>query len=308
MARGGRSDVAEAAPLVTVIGDALLDVRVAPTGPMQAGADVPASVDVRSGGQGSNIAVRLARRGVRVRLVTRLGRDASGNLVREALAADGVEVVDLGASRTGAVAVILDRDGERTMLSQRVPLLAGWLDPALVAETEWLVVSGYVLLEAGAGLSASGTAPRRAIAGCALGRAQVDGWAASVAALQPHLVVLNLAEARVLAASDGRPAELSRDLGQRFGALVVVTHAAGAAVVAEGEVIQVEQERSCPARDTTGAGDGFTAVLVAELLGSDWPPPSVVLRAAMDGACAFAAAVTQVDGPQGRVSGEWPVA
>ena len=296
--------MARAALLVTVVGDALLDVRVAPTGVMRPRADVPAVVDARPGGQGANIAVRLARRGVRTRLVSRLGRDASGTLVRAALAADGVELVDLGAGRTGAVVVILERDGERTMLSQRVPLLAGRLDPELAAGTGWLVVSGYVLLEGGGRLSAPGTASRRAIAGCALDPAQADGWAASAAALRPHLVVLNVDEARVLATSDRQPADLSRALGERFGALVVVTHATGAAVVVDGGIVQVEQERSRPARDTTGAGDAFTAVLVAELLDRDWPPSTDVLREAIEGACAFAAAVTRVDGAQGRVPGE----
>lgn len=292
---------------MTVIGDALLDVRVAPTIPMRPGADVPAAVDVRPGGQGANIAVRLARRGVRTRLVARLGADAAGDLVRGVLAAEGVEVSDLGAGRSGAVVVILDRDGDRTMLSQRVPLLSGRLDPALAAAASWLVVSGYVLLEP-AGLSASGATPRRAIAGCSIDSAQAAEWASAAAALQPHLVVLNLEEARVLAASDRQAADLSRVLGDRFGALVVVTHAAGADAVVNAEVVTVGAERTSAAQDTTGAGDAFTAILVAELLDGDWPPSPDGLRRALDGACAVAAAVTRVDGAQGRVPGEGPAA
>lgn len=294
----------ETASLVTVIGDALLDVRVTPGGPMRPGADVPATVEARPGGQGANIAVRLARRGVPTRLVSRLGREAAGDLVRRALAADGVELIDLGAERTGAVVVILDIGGERTMLSQRVPLVPGRLAPTLTAQTGWLVVSGYVLLEAAAGLPLTGSTPRRAIAGCAIDPAQAEGWASSAVSLRPHLVVLNEAEARALAASDEQPAELSRNLGDRFDAVVVVTHAAGAAAFASGEVVLVEQESVGPAHDTTGAGDAFTAVLVAELLDGDWPPSPSVLRPAMDAACAVATAVTRVDGAQGRVPGE----
>ena len=104
--RAGRSSAV--APRVTVIGDALLDVRALPATPLRPGADVPASIDLGPGGQGANVAVRLARRGVPTRLVCRIGPDAAGDLLRRALAADGVEVLDLGAERTGAVVVLVD--------------------------------------------------------------------------------------------------------------------------------------------------------------------------------------------------------
>ena len=51
-----------------VVGDALLDVRVTTLGPTRHGSDVPAEVHLRPGGQGSNLAVRLARRGLEVSL------------------------------------------------------------------------------------------------------------------------------------------------------------------------------------------------------------------------------------------------
>ena len=293
-----------ASTLVTVVGDALLDVRVAPASAIQHGADVPAAVDVRPGGQGSNIAVRLARRGVRTRLVSRLGDDVAGELLHRTLVADGVELLDIGGPRTGAVVVLLDPDGERTMLSERVPLLGGWLDPAPAAEAGWLVVSGYVLTEPGSGLSASGTAPRRVIAGCALDPSQVAGWAAAADALAPDLVVLNHGEASVLAASEAQPDDLCRALAERFGAVVVVTHAAGAAAALPDGVVLVERELGSPARDTTGAGDAFTAALVTGLLDGDWLPHANDLRAAMAAACEVAAAVTAVDGAQGRIPGE----
>ena len=193
------------ATAITVIGDALLDVHVVPAQPPRPGGDVPAEIRLEPGGQGANVSVRLARRGLPVRLVCALGPDAAGNLLRERLAADGVEVVDLAASATGAVVVLLDAARERTMLSQRVPLAMG-LRPELLAEADWLVVSGYLLLERAAGISASGDSPRRVLLGCSLASTEVAGWLEAALALRPHLAVLNAAEARAICGVDASAA------------------------------------------------------------------------------------------------------
>ena len=94
--------------------------------PMRPGGDVPAAIRLEPGGQGANVAVRLARRGLAVspclrpRPTTRPGR-----MLRAALGADGVELRrPLAAERTGTVVVAPRCRGERTMLSQRVPLSA----------------------------------------------------------------------------------------------------------------------------------------------------------------------------------------
>ena len=193
--------------MITVIGDALLDVHVVPAMPLRPGGDVPAEIRLEPGGQGANVAVRLARQGLGVRLACALGTDAAGDLLRERLAADHVELVDLGSEATGAVVVLRDANGERTMLSQRVSL-GRRLSALTVADADWLVVSGYVLLEPDAGISGSGDSPRRVLLGCSLDAAQVASWLARAASLAPHLVVLNADEARVICGADGRPAEL----------------------------------------------------------------------------------------------------
>lgn len=289
---------------VTVVGDATLDVRAVPTVPLRPGGDVPATVTLGPGGQGANIAVRLARRGVATRLACRLGTDPAGDLVRPALAADGVELVELGAASTATVVVLLDATGERTMLSQRVSLLDGDLPAPILVEPDWLIVSGYVLLERSTGIPASGATPRRVIAGCSLAPEQAGDWAAAARSLQPHIVVLNLEEAAVLAGSTRAPSELSSILGETLGALVIVTERIGATVTMAGEVIRAGTDPGEPPVDTTGAGDAFTAGVVESLIEVSWPPSTDGLRAAMAAGGALAAAVTGVLGAQGRVAGE----
>ncbi|TMD32707.1 MAG: hypothetical protein E6I94_01000, partial [Chloroflexi bacterium] len=61
---------------IVVLGDLMLDVVVAPERPTVAGTDVPGTVRLRPGGSAANVARGLARLGVRVQLVTAVGRDA----------------------------------------------------------------------------------------------------------------------------------------------------------------------------------------------------------------------------------------
>jgi hypothetical protein len=96
------------------------------------------------------VAVRLARRGLAVRLVTAVGSDDAGRLLTEALAAEGVELAALPAARSATVVALLDLAGERTMLSDRQTL-----DPAAaggaLSGAAWVHCSGYALLDDAAG-------------------------------------------------------------------------------------------------------------------------------------------------------------
>jgi len=290
------------ASLVTVIGDAALDVRVAAAEPVRIGGDVPAAIDMQPGGQGANVAVRLARRGVGVRLVAALGDDATGERLRDGLAGEGIEVRAVPAQRSSTVVVLVDPSGERTMLSQRAPVFATPFDLAALTDADWLVVSGYALLEPSGGLSATGVAPRRVVLGCSLGPGDVGDWTGRVASLNPHLVVLNADEATAVVG--GHPDDLARAVAARFGAVAVVTRKAGASGLAGEAAVETLAPPGPPIVDTTGAGDAFAAALVADLLDAAWPPEPDRLRRAMLAGHRLATAVTGVAGSQGRVEDE----
>jgi len=93
---------------VTVIGDSTLDVTVRPTQGPRPGGDVPARIGLSPGGQGANVAVRLARDGVTVLLVTAIADDAAGQILTSNLVVDGVILERLPAERSGAVVALLD--------------------------------------------------------------------------------------------------------------------------------------------------------------------------------------------------------
>jgi sugar/nucleoside kinase (ribokinase family) len=293
-------------PEVVVIGDAVLDVTARPAAPIRARTDVPAQVRIGCGGQGANLAVRLARRGVAVELVCALGDDPSGAFVRQALVGEGVELSAVRTDATGTVVILVDQHGERTMLSQRASF-AGDAAAAVRGDVPWQVVSGYLLLEPDAGqlVSALGAMPAsRALVGCTLPTEMVDGWARAATAMRPELVVLNRDEALALLPAGQDTDDLPARLGERLGFGVVVTDPSGATARLNGLSAAVRAPVAVPASDTTGAGDAFGAALIASLLRSPWPPAGQALKGALAAASELASAVAHTTGAQARVAGE----
>ena len=95
--------VTEPAPRVLVVGEALVDVVPDPDGQPR---DLP-------GGSPANVAITLGRLERDVRLVTLLGDDQRGAMVRQWLEASNVRVLAqrTGSGRTSSAAVTLDESG-----------------------------------------------------------------------------------------------------------------------------------------------------------------------------------------------------
>lgn len=281
---------------VIVIGDALLDVQAQPSGAARHGTDVPATIRIAAGGQGANLAVRLARRGVDVELVCALGPDPAAALLREALAAARVRVSAVATEATGTVVILLDAAGERSMLSQRAPFASGVLAalPSMAPAPAWLIVSGYLLLEAGAERLAAVLAAhpaRRALVGCTVPAPAMAAWASAARALRPDLIILNRDELAAIGVS-------------AVGSNIAVTDADGATASIAGVSAAVRSENTPPPTDTTGAGDAFAASLVASLLRAPWPPAQSILQSALTDASRVSWQVARVAGAQGRAPGE----
>lgn len=293
-------------PIVAVVGDALLDVTLTPREPMRSGSDVPAGVRLGTGGQGGNLATRMARRGASVRLACGLADDIAGRIVRDSLEADGVSLVPTPLAATGAVAILIDEHGERTMLSQRSPFL-GEVDVArLAADAAWLVVSGYVLLEEGAtDLTAAWAAlpARRAVVGCTVPPPLAAAWLDTVAQMRPALVIVNLDEARALSGRERPTLDLAAALASDLDAMVIITGPHDAHAVGSGVRVAVAAEAGLERPvDTTGAGDAFAATVIAAL--GHWPPGPFALRAALTDGLGVAREVVGASGAQAGVASE----
>ena len=271
---------------VLVVGDALLDVSVSPSEPMRPGGDVPAAIRVGVGGQGANVAVRLTRRGVRVRLACALGDDAAGRLVRETLEAERIDLDAAPAAETGAVVILVDPNGERSMLSRRVPLL-----PRSVESAPTTVISGYVLLEDDE-LELSG-ATRLVVLGCSVPDGDLGRWWHRVTQLAPHLLVLNGDEAGAVGAI-GPPSSSAT------GTIVVVTDPSGASAVLPDRTVRRAEAAPAAGLDSTGAGDAFAAAFLAEVHANPTLAGADIDRA-LGAGLELASQVAGVSGAQGLV-------
>jgi ribokinase len=107
-------------PLV-VLGDYAWDVLIRTNTELLAGGDTYGEVMLSPGGSAANVAVWASRAGQSTTFVGKVGRDRFGELAARELAEERVEayLIHTDAQLTGSVAVFVDHDGERSMVSGR---------------------------------------------------------------------------------------------------------------------------------------------------------------------------------------------
>ncbi|MGZ3425640.1 MAG: carbohydrate kinase family protein [Polyangia bacterium] len=265
---------------VLSFGEALVDFFPERTGIPLAECDV---FHRQLGGAPANVAVGLARLGAKVGLMTLVGPDAFGTFVRDRLAAEGIDISGVGVHRTaktGVTFVAVGAHGERSFLFFRHPsadqmIAAHDVDEALLARARIVHVGSSTLARepSRAATLKALTAAKRA--GCLV--STDPNWRAHLwenpAEAAPMLQSL-VAQCDIVKISDDELAPLTGVTDPEAGAkklralgppLVVVTlgargcyveHAAGCDWL-PGERVDVV--------DTTGAGDGFVAGMLATL-------------------------------------------
>jgi sugar/nucleoside kinase (ribokinase family) len=277
------------ATALVVVGDVMTDVVVRPLGPHAPASDTPAAIAVTPGGAGANpagAAAAGAAGGVEVHLVAATGADQQGRAAAGALAAAGVHAHLAASDRpTGTVVSIVDRSGQRSMLSDRGANLD--LDEAALAAAPFrpgahLHLCGYVLLDEAtrpAGLAALRRAraagmtasvdPSSAAPLARAGAAAFLAWTAGA-----EWCCANLDEGRTLTGAF-EPEDVAFAL-RRFFPEVVLTLGAGGVLHAAGAGRPVPYPAAAgPVADTTGAGDAFTGTWLARRLAGDAPGTAV---------------------------------
>lgn len=104
-----------------VVGDLVLDLLAKVEGEVAFGTDTFAPIHAVPGGSGANAASWLALLGVETHLVARAGDDVFGRSLAEDLRRAGVEphLARDASLATGKVFVLVDGEGERTMITDR---------------------------------------------------------------------------------------------------------------------------------------------------------------------------------------------
>jgi ribokinase len=256
-------------PDVIVVGDVMLDVSVE-AGELERGGDVHGQVMVRPGGGGANAAVWAAHAGARVRFHGKVGNDAPGRILAEALGERGVNVAlarDPEVS-TGSMLVV-HQEGKRSMVADRganARLTPADLPDRLDAGA--LLLSGYLLFHPGSERAARAALDRADAAHVAVDAASwplirdygVDRFVEATSAAT--MLLANEDEAHALA--PGPAEEAARHLSARYRHAVVKLDGGGALLGAAGEVTRAAAPHVRPI-DPTGAGDAFAGVLLAGL-------------------------------------------
>lgn len=239
-----------AAPVLTVVGATNADHLVRVERMPQPGETVADGLlATQAGGKGANQAVAAARLGAVVRLVSAVGRDATGaGLLSELRAAgvdtDGVQMVD---DATGTAIVLVDATGENSIVVCRGA--NGRIDPrsvriepgsAMLAqlEVDMDVVESAAL--ACTGLVALNPSPAQALSSRL--RERVD------------LFIVNEGEYDALPEIHRAP-------------LVVLTLGAnGARILRQGRLVASASSIAARVVNTVGAGDAFAAAFTVALL------------------------------------------
>ncbi|UVS77953.1 carbohydrate kinase family protein [Actinokineospora sp. UTMC 2448] len=283
---------------VVVVGDTALDIVARPDGEVRHGHDTRASIALTAGGAGANTAAWLAHLGAEVTLVSRVGADAAAGQVRADLTALGVRCAfteDPDAS-TGCVVVLVDGDGQRSMLPDRganARLRPSDLSPDVLSGAAHLHLSGYVLLDESsreAGLHALAAARAAGLT------TSVDPQAAAL--IEDAATFLEWVRGvDLLLPNADEMAVLGADVLKSVRAVAATAGSGGASWLdASGSVRVPAVAADCV--DSTGAGDAFDAGVLTAWLGGAGP------RAALAaGVAAGAAAVSRVGAqPVARLS------
>lgn len=239
------------------------------------------------GGAPANVAVGMSRLGARAGLMTLVGDDDFGRFLRRRLVAEGVDVSALGThptARTGITFVAVADDGARSFLSYRGggghpaadQLVAPeHVDPAAIARARIFHFGSSTLA-----LEAARAATDKALEAAVAARCVVSmdpNWRAHLwrdpSAARP-LLRAALSRVDVLKISDDElgpivdtadPVAGARALRALGAKLVVVTRGGRGCLWLGPAGDGAQDGERVPVVDTTGAGDGFVAGLLASL-------------------------------------------
>ncbi|MBJ6765194.1 carbohydrate kinase [Myxococcaceae bacterium JPH2] len=301
--------MSDAGPLdVVCVGETLVDFLPAAAG--RAVRDVE-SWHPCSGGSPANVAVGLARLGLRSAMVGVVGADEFGHFLRERLAAEGVDISHLRQvteARTGLVFISLDAKGERTFTffrTRSAEFLLGRadVDPTFLSRGRVVHCGSNSLLlpearEAMVTILETARAAGR-IVSCDP-NLRLHAWEdpselkALLGKLLPLCSVVKLSEEEIsFCTGAATPEDALAALSAMGVRLPVVTLGErGVVFLWNGEQVHVPAPR-VDVVDTTGAGDGFVAGLLHGLVRWYGTPGALAqaTRAELESLCTFACAV-----------------
>jgi ribokinase len=269
-----------------VVGDVMVDLLAAIDQPLQFASDTPAVITRSLGGSAANTAAWLGTHGYSVRLIAATGDDEAR---AEILAGCKNRNIDaflerIDGARTGTCIVIIDHNGERTMLPDtgaNAALTHNWASTHLVGDH--LHLSAYPLFQPDTAASMISLLEQCTVEGKT---SSID--LASAAPLRAHrsivlqacefvdIIFTNEYEARALLNEpvDSPHEELMSALSNLAPLTVLKCGQNGAWAILNQDRIH-HPALQVPVADTTGAGDAFAAGFLGEWFQTQQPAPSL---------------------------------
>ncbi len=270
------------APPLTVVGDYAWDVLIRTNTALLSGGDTYGEVMLAPGGSAANVAVWASRCGLETAFVGKVGRDRFGELAADELGFEGVDtyLVHTEAHLTGSVAVWIDHEGQRSMVSGKGAdhyLLPSELPLDLLGSTRHVHLTAWSFFADPPRAAARRAASHGRRAGATVSfdpgsfqmieQMGVESFLACTRDLGIDLLFPNHEEGSVLT---GRrePDEIVRALADLYpGALVALKLDARGALVLERGVATPIAPHSNNLVDATGAGDAFAGAFLSRWLG-----------------------------------------
>ncbi|ALV46242.1 hypothetical protein MB46_12860 [Arthrobacter alpinus] len=262
--------------MLGIIGDLVQDVIVWLEEPLRHGTDTEVEIFHTRGGSAANVASFATRLGP-TRFIGCVGDDPLGDTLVNGLTADGIDVRVQRRGTTGTIVILIDQDGERTMLPYRgaATLLDNvpdqWLDglellhiPAYTFKGEPVgdSVTKLILRARQKGILVSIDASSTGM----LTHYGVDRFLRLMQELQPTFLIGNQSESEFLGLCiDGEAGPALHLLPDT----IVVTKAGADPTVVLGSPtgkLKVTVPPVTGVRDLTGAGDAFAAGFLATFL------------------------------------------
>ncbi|MEM3662284.1 MAG: carbohydrate kinase family protein [Sulfolobales archaeon] len=265
---------------VAVVGDINIDlIVVVNTLPKRGEMTYSEKIEKHHGGVGGNIASALAKLGLKTILIGAVGEDPLGVEALRELRRNKVDVSCVKViprMPTGFIIVIVDRDGERTMIGSRganSEIVIGDVEMKIIEDSRHLHISGYTLLN-------------KDVTGVIkLLRHAVDSGVPTSMDLEgvinlagdPEeileelkglltLTMVNEYEAKILFREDVENALIKKMLEKLGSRIVVIKLGPRGCIVASSKEVYSIPVFNTKIVDTTGAGDVFNAGFIYGIL------------------------------------------
>lgn len=238
------------------------------------GTDTNATIRRRRGGSAANVAVSAASTGAPVRFIGRVGSDAIGAALVTELLGNGVDARVQQEGHTGTIVVLVDAEGERSMLPDRAAATElENIDDAATDDVSWLHVPAYSLVveplasttvrSIRAVQQSGGTVSIDASSVSIIDEMGAERFREMLSELGPDVVLCNQDEGIVLGVT-------ARHGIDDVPLTVVKSGADDVVAYREGEIVAaVPPPPLSNVRDTTGAGDAFAAGFILARMAHD---------------------------------------